>query len=107
MVMMALANSTKAQAAAKLPSRVHTVTITTSGLYEVEFSFLNNDLQPQMETNGIFDDGYWINAKGNVVIGKKDITSGYFKGYEDDIEKELQEIASGLHADSTGTGKTA
>lgn len=81
------------QQATKRPSRVTALKKQNPGLYKVEFSILNADLQVDLETEGVFRDGYWqkVSSQG-IKFGERLVNGIYFKDYGDDVDGGLQAL---------------
>lgn len=98
MLMVALKARRDSQQAVKFPSRVLQVGKGDDGLHRVKFDVLNVDLQRFITLDGTFVDGYWSRGIGIVRIDGVRAQSAYFRGYGDDLDGELQQIADSVDA---------
>ncbi len=96
-LMLALKSKDPRTQALQKPSRILKVKKHASGLAEIKFNILDADLQTQVTTDGAFEGGYWLDARDKIIIdGSLHAHSGYFKGYNDDMDRGLMEITDQL-----------
>ena len=99
-LMLAVRNSDAKRQAARKPAKVIKIEETESGLHQVTFAVLNDDLQVEAQTFGKLPDGMWADAAGKLRVGSPDewhpVIGGYFKNAEGGLDDEWQRFAAGL-----------
>ncbi len=96
-VMFALCTTNAHKAAAKFPARVLGSTAAKeSDLYAVKLDVLDHDMRTCVEATGVIRDGYWLNVKEQLLIGKTPTEAAYLKGYEDYIDKGLRHLVESV-----------
>jgi hypothetical protein len=104
-MMLALTATEPEKQAAKKLNRVIEIEKASSGAYLVKFTFLDNDLYPQLTTIGKIEEGYWTDTLGNIALGGDlPIVEGYFKTYRDEWDDGLQQINTSLDLSRTALG---
>ncbi len=93
LLMLSLRSRNRARQAAKKPARILGVSQEENGLYRVGFNILDVDLQPELSTEGEFDQcGYWRDASKRIVIDGTPTDTGYFRSNIESLDDELEAL---------------
>lgn len=102
-IMFSLERNGNAREAAKLPATVNQKIIEKSGMYLIKLTLHDPDLKPTLETEGRFEDGFWLNVREKIIIKEHEAEcsggdyipeEAYIMSYSDPMESRLQRIAA-------------
>jgi hypothetical protein len=100
-IMFSLEHNGNKREAAKLPATIIQKVVDKSGMYVVKMALHDPDLKPALQTEGHFEDGFWLNVREKIFINEKESSAGKYKpeeayimSYSDPTEDSLQKIVA-------------